>query len=230
MVRSMAVTLVAARGPALALGIARAPPNRRTRPSSTRPLGGTGFLRPRSLRRLRQRCRRLERPRGLVGAEDLGGELLGLVLVVDDDAGQPDPHGAHPQTGRAARHAGCSKRGTPSPGSPIHRWSSAAGDPTGDSPGRHRGAAVSRVFRSCSQGLQIPAWRAAQRQHRPTQLAAGRRPRRAPRGSGGRGRWWRRPRRSPPASGLGAAEPRPPRPVPGCARPPPARRARRRPG
>src|SRR5512132_270940 len=56
-----------------------------------------------------------------------------------------------PATGRAARHAGLLQGGCHHPGSPIHRWSSAAGAPTGDRPGRHRDPAVSRVFRSAAR-------------------------------------------------------------------------------
>jgi hypothetical protein len=41
--------------------------------------------------------------------------------------------------------------------SPIHRWSSAAGDPTGDHPRRHRHPALSRVFRSAARVVRSAA-------------------------------------------------------------------------
>ena len=64
-----------------------------------------------------------------------------------------------PPTSRARSRPACwaAPGGCCHPRSPIHRWSSAAGDPTGDHPGRHRYPALSWVFRSRSRGLQIRA-------------------------------------------------------------------------
>jgi hypothetical protein len=62
-------------------------------------------------------------------------------------------------TARARSRAACwaAPGGCCHPRPPIHPWPSAAGDPTGDHPGRHRYPALSWVFRSRSRGLQIRA-------------------------------------------------------------------------